>query len=98
MWSALFGIQQADIGVLILRPDPSALTVVAGFKGGAELRLATEAPNTTVAALLDKLNKYRGPDQQIHRIWNERGEEIVGSQIVCGDLKAIVRADSLRSI
>ncbi len=95
MWSALFGTQQADIGILVLRPDPSAVTAVAGFKGGAELRLATEAPNTTVAALLSKLNKYRGPDQQIRRVWAETGEEIVGSQVVRGDLRATVRADSL---
>jgi hypothetical protein len=96
MWSALFGTAQADIGVLILRPDPSATTVVAGFRGGAELRLATEAPNTTVATLLDKLNKYRGPDQQIKRIWRETGGEIVGSEVVRGDMRAIVRAESLR--
>jgi hypothetical protein len=96
MWSALFGTQQADIGVLLLRPDPSAVTAVAGFKGGAELRLATEAPNTTVATLLAKLNKYRGPDQQIRRIWREgTQEEIVGSEVVRGDMRAIVRAASL---
>jgi hypothetical protein len=95
MWSALFGIQQADIGVLILRPDPSATAAVAGFRGGAELRLATEAPNTTVAALLEKLNKYRGPDQQIRRIWSETGEEIVGSEVVRGDMRVIVRAASI---
>ena len=98
MWSALFGTTQADIGVLILRPDPSA-SVVAGFKGGAEIRLATETPNTTVAVLLDKLNKYRGPDQQIKHIWRETGEgaleEIVGSEVVRGDMRAIVRAASL---
>ena len=94
MWSALFGIQQADIGVLILRPDPSAVGI-AGFRGGAEMRLATEAPNTTVATLLEKLNKYRGPDQQIRRIWRETGEEIVGSEIVRGDIRAVVRATSV---
>ena len=94
MWSALFGTQQADIGVLILRPDPSA-TSIAGFRGGAELRLATEAPNTTIATLLEKLNKYRGPDQQIRRIWRETGEEIVGSEIVRGDVRAVVRAASV---
>ena len=95
MWSALFGTQQADIGVLILRPDPSATTAVAGFRGGAEVRLATETPNTTVATLLEKLNKYRGPDQQIRRVWRENGEEIVGSEVVRGDMRAIVRAASI---
>jgi hypothetical protein len=100
MWSALFGNAQADIGTLILRPDPSAVSVVAGFKGGAELRLATEAPNTSVAALLAKLNKYRGPDQQILRIWRETGsgtlEEIVGSEVVRGEMRGIVRAASIQ--
>ncbi len=96
MWSALFGTAEADIGTLILRPDPSAITAVAGFKGGAELRLATEAPNTSVATLLAKLNKYRGPDQQILRIWSEAGEEIVGTEVVRGELRGVVRAASLR--
>jgi hypothetical protein len=96
MWSALFGTAQADIGVLILRPDPSATAHVAGFRGGAELRVATETPNTTVATLLEKLNKYRGPDQQIKRIWRETGEEIVGSDVVRGELKAVVRASSIQ--
>ncbi len=95
MWSALFGTAQADIGTLVLRPDPSAVSVVAGFKGGAELRLATEAPNTTVATLLEKLNKYRGPDQHIYRVWRETGEEIVGSEVVRGELRAVVRAASI---
>lgn len=98
MWSALFGTGQADIGTLILRPDPSAVSVVAGFKGGAELRLATEAPNTTVTTLLDKLNKYRGPDQQIVRLWRESGEEVVGSEVVRGELRVVVRSTSLRTV
>jgi hypothetical protein len=101
MWSALFGTGQADIGTLVLRPDPSAVSIVAGFKGGAELRLATEAPNTTVGTLLDKLNKYRGPDQQIVRVWRETGlgtlEEVNGSEVVRGELRVVVRAVSLRS-
>lgn len=95
MWSALFGTGQTDIGTLVLRPDPSAVLVVAGFKGGAELRLATEAPNTTVARLLDKLNKYRGPDQQVHRVWKEGGEEVVGSEVVRGEMRVVVRATSI---
>ncbi len=100
MWSALFGMGQAEIGVLILRPDPSAVAAVAGFKGGAELRVTTEAPNTTVGTLLDKLNKYRGPDQQIRRVWRETGmgalEEVVGSEVVRGEMRAVVRGDSIR--
>lgn len=93
MWAALFGTS-TDIGTLILRPDPSA-TSIAGFRGGAELRLATEAPNTTVATLLDKLNKYRGPGQQIVRVWREDGEEVVGSEVVRGEMRVVVRAASV---
>ena len=96
MWSALFGQGQGDIGVLILRPDPSAVATVSGFRGGAELRVTAEASNTTTTTLLDKLNKYRGPDQQLRRIWRETGEEIVGSEVVRGEMRAVVRADSLR--
>lgn len=95
MWSALFGLGQAEIGVLILRPDPSAVAKVSGFRGGAELRVTTEAPNTTVATLLDKLNKYRGPDQQLRRVWDEAGEEVVGSDVVRGEMRVVVRGDSV---
>jgi hypothetical protein len=98
MWSALFGNAQADTGVLIMRPDPSAVASVAGFRGGAELRVAAEAPNTTVAALLDKLNKYRGPDQQLRHLWTERGEEVVGSEVVRGEMRVVVRRDSVRTV
>lgn len=96
MWAALFGTGPTDIGTLILRPDPSA-TGIAGFRGGAELRVATEAPNTTVATLLEKLNKYRGPDQQIIRVWRENGEEVVGSEVVRGEMQVVIRAASVRS-
>ncbi len=96
MWAALFGTGTTpDIGTLVLKPDPSAVTSVAGFRGGAELRLATDAPNTTVAVLLEKLNKYRGPDQQIRHVWRETGEEVVGTEVVRGEMRVVIRAASL---
>ncbi len=92
MWSALFGSSSVgELGVLILQPDATARRAVAGFRGGAELRVAATAPNMSVTDLLAKLNKYRGPDQQLKRVWTEAGEEIVGSTVVRGEVKAIVR-------
>ncbi len=108
MWAALFGSLglssggsgsgSGSTGVLILRPDATAMALpIAGFKGGAELRLATDAAAgvTTVAQLLGKLNKYRGPDQQLRRVWSESGEEIVGNTEVHGELRVVVRATSV---
>ncbi len=96
MWSALFGSASVgDLGILVLQPDATARKAVAGFRGGAELRVTGTAPNMTVTDLLAKLNKYRGPDQQLKRIWGEGGEEIVGSTVVRGEVKAIVRDMSI---
>lgn len=99
MLAALFGWLDSSGGVLILSPDASAIALpVAGFRGGAELRLTAKGDAHTVAALLANFNKYRGPDQQIRRIWRteeEGGEEIVGSAEVRGEMRAVVRAASL---
>lgn len=101
VWDSLRGLvggapeSHTSLGVLVLRPDPSARVAVHGFKSGAELRIAADTPGQTVSQILDKLNKYRGPDQQIHRIWSEDGEEIVGSMALSGNLVAVVKASSV---
>ena len=100
MWEALMGrgpaVAATGPAVLILQPDESARAgTVHGFKSGASLRIAADAPGQTVDQILGKLNKYRGPDQQIRRIWTPAGEEIVGSTVLEGNLTAIVRASSV---
>jgi hypothetical protein len=102
MWDSLRGLvggtspePTAPLGVLVLRPDPSARLAVHGFKSGAELRVGADAPGQTVSQILGKLNKYRGPDQQIRRVWSEGGEEIVGSTVPTGNLVAVVKASSV---
>jgi hypothetical protein len=92
MWSALFGSQET--GTLILKAHPNADSVN-GFKNGGELRVAADRPGQTVDQLLDKLNTYRGPDQQLRRVWSLTGQEIAGSTPVTGLFYAVVKAESL---
>jgi hypothetical protein len=92
MWSALFGTPEK--GVLILKPDPSAVTTVHGFKGGQELRVSAEA-GQTIGDLLKKFNKYRGPDQQIQRVWSTDGSPVSLTEIPKGERTVILRATSI---
>jgi hypothetical protein len=94
MWSSLFGLEEK--GVLLLRPDPSAKTSVAGFKSGTELRIAADVAGQTLQQLLEKLNLYRGPEQQIRRVWNaETGQELPLTHMIKGTVVAEVRATSI---
>jgi hypothetical protein len=100
MWEALRGLGSGEaaagnLAVLVLQPDESAKASVAGFKSGASLRIGADSLGQTVAQILAKLNKYRGPDQQIRRIWTPAGEEIPGSMVPSGNLVGIVRALSV---
>ncbi len=93
MWSALFG--SAEKGTLILKPDPSAVTKVNGFKSGGELRITADQAGQTVGDLLEKFNKYRGPDQQIRHVWTPTGSPLSLTQAIKGDMIGIIRSDSL---
>lgn len=97
MWAALFGSSEAELGVLVLRPTPSAQATVAGFKSGASLKMAADAADQTVGQILYKLNKYRGPDQQIRYVWDPTTDrEISLSQVVKGTLECLVKAESIQ--
>ena len=100
MWAALFGSGglggNAD-GRLILHPSITGKQRVAGFYGGAELVLKTAAVGETVATLLDRLNTYRGPDQQLVRLWTPEGQELALSTPVRGTVIAEVRGESIRT-
>lgn len=93
MWAALFGSEEK--GTLLLRPDPSATARVAGFKGGADIRVSADAAGQTVGQILDKLNKYRGPDQQIQHVWTSEGAPMPPNTVVRGFVTAIVRGESV---
>ena len=93
MWSALFGASEK--GTLILKPDPSAVTTVHGFKGGNELRVSADGTGQTVGDLLDKFNKYRGPDQQIRRVWNTDGTSVSLSEVLKGERTVLLRSSSI---
>lgn len=95
MWSALFGSEEK--GTLVLRPDASAVSVVSGFKGGAELRVAADAGGQTVGQVLEKFNKYRGPDQQIRVLWGVDGAMLRMETPLRGFTVGIVRAESVGS-
>ncbi len=96
MWSALFGLGEAELGVLVLRPTPSAQATVAGFKSGGNLKIAADAAGQTVGQLLDKLNKYRGPDQQITLVWDAKTDRSVGAaEVVRGTWEVLVKAESI---
>lgn len=79
----------------MLRPDPSAVARVSGFKGGAELRVAADVAGATVGQILEKLNKYRGPDQQIERVWTPEGAAVPLNTVVRGFMTVIVKGDSV---
>ena len=106
MWEALRNLGGAEgsgsgsgsgssTAVLVLQPDESAKASIAGFKSGASLRIAADAPGQTITQILAKLNKYRGPDQQIRHIWTAAGEEIVGSTVPTSSVVGIVKASSV---
>ena len=95
MWSALFG--SGETGVLVLKPTSSAQAAVAGFKSGGTLKIAADASGQTVGQILEKLNKYRGPDQQIRHVWDSATDrEIDLSQVVQGTLVCLVKAESIQ--
>jgi hypothetical protein len=93
MWSALFG--SSEKGILVLKPDPSAVASVHGFKGGMELRVSADSDKQTVGDLLDKFNKYRGPDQQIRHVWDLQGNPIQLGTEIRGTQTVIVKSKSI---
>jgi hypothetical protein len=96
MWSALFG--SGEMGVLVVRPTPSAQAAVAGFKSGGSLKISADAAGQTVGQILDKLNKYRGPDQQIRHVWDSvTDREIPKTEVVKGTQEVLVKAESIQN-
>ena len=94
MFNFLFGSSSSSGGRLILVPDESGKKL-AGFHSGASLTLTAE-PGETVGDVVDKFNTYRGPDQQIARLWTQDGRDLPFSTRVDGTVTAVVRAQHLK--
>jgi hypothetical protein len=77
---------------VILRPDKTG-TAVAGFQGGGDLRMVADRSGQSVGEIIEKINKYRGPDQQIRRLWIA-DTEVDFRQAVERDTVLIVRSHS----
>jgi len=77
---------------VFLKPDETGRTG-AGFHGGQILPCAA-TPGETLAAVLDRFNAYRGPDQQILRVWTEEGSDLPLSTILKANLVVLVRGQS----
>jgi hypothetical protein len=93
MWAALFGSEEK--GTLVLQPDPSAAARVSGFKAGGSLRVAADAVGQTVGEILEKFNKYRGPDQQLRHVWTPEGAPVNLQIPVRGFMTVVVRGESV---
>ena len=77
---------------LTLNPDESAKKY-AGFRDGSPLHL-TGLPGTTVGTLLNQLNCYRTPDQQIKQIFQSDGNVIPLDFVLKKDHVGIVKDTS----
>ena len=79
----------AKKAVLVLKPDESGKQY-AGFYSGASLEL-TATEGETIGAVMDKFNTYRGPDQQISRLYTEAGHPFPFHVPLSGRMTAIVK-------
>ena len=86
MFSWLFGDTQES--TLILKPDESGRKY-AGFFSGESLILKGNT-GEPVGTLMERFNTYRGPDQQITRLWTAEGAPLPFTTELRGTLTAIV--------
>lgn len=94
LWGSLFGTTEE--AHLVLRPTPTAQTRVAGFQSGSDLTVRAHVRGETVLDVLERLNVYRGPDQQLVRVWNpETGQEFPGTTVLEGTMVVEVRPESI---
>lgn len=74
---------------LSLKPDESGKEL-AGFKSGNALT-CTANYGETVSEVLARFNTYRGPDQQIRKVWTLDGRELPLLTVIHKDIVAIVK-------
>ena len=89
MFSWIFGSGSHRGGTLILRPHKDAIGMP-GFPTSSDLRVVGNA-GETVADVMERFNTYRGPDQQITRLYTEFGVELPFSTRVEGTVVAVVK-------
>jgi hypothetical protein len=90
MFNFLFG--GGGGGTLVLTPDTSGKKL-AGFHTGASLSL-TAGAKETVGDVMEKFNTYRGPEQQITKLWRTDGASLSFDTVVSGTMVAIVRSST----
>lgn len=88
MFSWLFGGSRHSESTLILKPDESGRKY-AGFLSGESLILKGNT-GESVGTLMERFNTYRGPDQQITRLWTTEGTPLSFSTELRETLTAIV--------
>jgi hypothetical protein len=47
----------------------------------------------TIAAVMERFNTYRGPDEQINRLFTKSGTSLLFTQKITGTMIAIVKHD-----
>lgn len=95
-WKSDFTERHQSNDVMVLHPSHDATEVVAGFRGGKDLRMQVVATGETIGQVLSRLNIYRGPDQVLKRVWNpDTGTEFSANTVIKGILHVEVRPDSI---
>jgi len=84
-----FNFMSPKKATLVLKPDESGKQY-AGFYSGASLEL-TATEGETISIVMDKFNTYRGPDQQISRLYTEAGQPLPFHTPIHGRMIAIVK-------
>lgn len=80
---------------LTLRPDSSA-HALHGFHSGNGIQLHADFFGQTIGAILEKFNTYRGPDQQIKRVWDLHTQKEVNlSDPLTIDRTVLIRLQSI---
>jgi len=82
----LFGAKPVS---LTLQPDESGKKY-SGFHSGKALSCSAKE-GETIQAIMDRFNTYRGPDQQITKLWNSDGSILPFSTVLRGSVTAIVK-------
>jgi hypothetical protein len=79
--------------IITLKPDDSGKKI-AGFREGS-LKITADFSGQNVRDLLEKINKYRGPDQQIKHVWDNNGTAVNPETAVTENTVFVIRADSV---
>ena len=74
-----------------LQPDESG-KALSGFQSGKSLT-CSGLEDETLQSIMGKFNTYRGPDQQILKLWSPDGKELPFSTVLKQNITAIVKRE-----